>query len=303
MRARRRAMAVLTVTALLLAGCGGDDDGKESADRPARTTTTTAPSTTTEPKAPTAEARPVAVTLTDDSVGLPAEVTAGPTRFVATNRGKRPHGVVLVELTEGQTPAALAAALAEDSAEALAASRLVPGPQNVAPGTSGAMLVDLEAGTYAAVATVSGRHAFPPAKAMIRPVTVRRAATPVEGTALPSGPTITVDDDAIEVPDGFDGKGLFRVENVGDEPHELVLYRVAFDTTYAQAVEYLTAETTPKGAVLATPAGGLGALSPGAEAALDLDLADAIYVVMCLLPGADGKPHDLVAPPVIPGIA
>lgn len=289
MGVRPRVLSVLVATALLLASCGGDDEGKESSERPAETSSTTeAPTTTTEPQPPTAEARDVAVTLADDSIRLPAEVPAGPTRFVATNRGEQAHGLVLVELADGESPAALVAALAEDGATALAAAALVPGPQNVAPGTAQATLVDLEAGTYAAVADVLGT-------AMVRPFTVTPAPEPVEGTALPTGPTITIDDDRIEAPAGFDGSGLFRVENSGDEPHELAVYRVAVDTSFVQAVEYLTAETTPKGVVLAAPAGGLSGLAPGGEAALELDLPGGIYVFMCSFPGEDGEPHDLVA--------
>ncbi len=44
-----------------------------------------------------------------------------------------------------------------------------------------------------------------------------------------------------------------------------------------------------------TAAGGIGALSPGAEAAIDLDLPGGIYVLRCSLPGADGEPHDRFA--------
>lgn len=292
MGTRARGIAALTVAALILAGCGGDDDGKESADKPTRSTTsTTEAPTTTEPKAPTAEARPVAVTLGDDSFDLPAALTAGPTRFQATNRGKQVHGVVLVELADGQTPEALVAALADDAAETLGSGRLVPGPQNAAPGSTQSTLVDLEAGAYVAVSTVAGAQAFPPAAGMVRPVTVTAAAAPTEGTALPTGPTITLDDDTIEVPEDFDGTGLLRVENAGEEPHELVLYRLADDVTFVQAMTYLTAATRPAGPSPVVPVGGIGALSPGGEAAVDLELRGGIHVFICQFPGADGEPH------------
>lgn len=284
------------IAALVLAGCAGDDeDGKESADLPAVTTTTEAPTTTTEPEGPTAEAQPVTVTLGDASIELPAEVPAGPTRFVATNRGTRARGLVLVELAEGETPADLTAALAADPFDALGSARLVPGPQGVAPEASLATVVDLEAGSYAAVATLTGAQAFPPAEGMVRPFTVRPAAEPADGSALPTGPTISIDDDGIEAPEGFTGNGLFRVENEGDVPHELVLYRVADDTTYVQAVEYLTADTPPEGPPLAVARAGVGALSPGGEAGVELDLQNGIYVLACQLPDGDGEPHDLTA--------
>ena len=81
------------------------------------------------------------------------------------------------------------------------------------------------------------------------------------------------------------------MENAGEEPHELALYRVANDFTFAQAVAYLTAATPPAGPSPVTPVGGIGAVSPGGEAALDLELDFGIHVLICFLPGADGKPH------------
>ena len=54
---------------------------------------------------------------------------------------------------------------------------------------------------------------------------------------------------------------------------------------------YLTAATPPAGPSPVLPVGGVGALSPGGEAAVDLELRGGIHVFICRLPGADGEPH------------
>lgn len=299
---RRRSLAVLVAGSVLLAGCGGDDKGKDSADAPARTTSTTeAATTTTKPKAPTAEPATVKVTMGDDSCDVPAEIAAGPTRFTATNSGSSPRGLVLAALDDGQTVAELVARYAEDPKATLAANRFGAGPNAVPADGSGAVQLDLEAGSYAAICAVPGATE-PPAAGLVRPLTVEAAAA-AEGSALPSGPTITVTDKAIVAPLGFAGTGLVRVENTGGTAHEVAIYRVAMDTTVDEAVAWLTAAEKPAGPAKATPVGGVTALSPGQEAAVDLDLPGGIYLLASFLPGAGGKDdvaRGLVAPLIVP---
>lgn len=290
MARRSKGLAMLLVVAIVLAGCGGDDDGgKDSADAPRRTTSTTeAPTTTTEPVPPTAQPARVQVTFADDSCDVPAELTAGPTRFAATNTSQTARGLTLVALDDGQTVADLLARLAEDAADVVTTSRFGAGPNGLPPGGSGAVQLDLQAGSYVALCQVPASRELP-AAGLIRPLTVKAPATEVEGSALPSGPTIALTDKAIEVPEGFSGKGLFRVENTGEFPHEILIYHVAEDTTFDEAVAWLTAETPPKGPAKASLAGGVSALSPEQEAAVDLDLAGGIYIFASFLSGADGK--------------
>ena len=163
------------------------------------------------------------------------------------------------------------------------------GPNGLLPGATGSVQLDLQPGSYVAFCQVPASRSLPTAAGLIKPVTVKAPAAEPKGSALPSGPTITLTDKAIEVPTGFSGEGLFRVENTGDFPHELLVYRVAEDTTYDDAVEWLTAKVPPKGPAKATLAGGVTALSGDQEAAVDLDLAGGIYIFTSFLSGADGK--------------
>lgn len=286
---RAQVVAVLVTAAVLLAGCGGDDDGKDSSEQPKRTTTTTeAPTTTTEPEAPTAEPARVQVTIADDACDVPAQIAAGPTRFATTNVGKAVRSLVLVALDDGQTvDEVLAQVAARDDAD-LSSFTFGAGPAALASGSSGGVQLDLEAGPHVALCTEPGATAAP-APGFVRPFEVTEPAEAVEGSALPSGPTITLTDDAIEVPEGFTGTGLFRVENTGEQPHEVAMYRIAEDTTFVDAVEWLTAATPPKGPAKASPAGGVSALSPGVDAAVELDLASGMYVFISFLPGTDGE--------------
>ncbi|MBX3285887.1 MAG: hypothetical protein KF703_11140 [Actinobacteria bacterium] len=288
MGARARGAAMLVAAVVLLAGCGGDDDGKDSSKQPTRTTTTTeAPTTTTEPRAPTAQPARVQVTMADDACDVPAEIAAGPVRFAATNTGTVERSLVLVRLDDGQAVDGLLAELGRGTDADLSAYRFGAGPAALAPGSSGGVQLDLEAGSYVALCTEPGASAAP-AAGLVRPVTVTAPADAPDGSALPSGPTITLTDEGIEVPEGFEGKGLFRVENTGDLPHELAVYRIADDTTFVDAVEWLTATPPPAGPARASAAGGVSAVSPGVDAAVDLDLAGGMYAFVSFLP-ADGE--------------
>jgi uncharacterized cupredoxin-like copper-binding protein len=278
--ARRATLLAAAASAAFggLAACGNDDTPATS---PVASTTTT----------PVAEGNEVPIALNDYSIAVPSKLTAGPTRFVATNHGKEEHQMTLVHLRDGQTLGDVLGALSGDTAQAIEDSQLVVGPQAVAPGATQEVAVDLPAGDYVALCAIPSPSDGMPhaAKGMVAQFTVTGPRT--KGTAVPSGPTIELHDYSFTLPDDFDGRGLFRVENDGKKPHEVAVYRVAAGKTYEDAKAYLTTTPPPSGPSPVTPMGGVTIISPGQVGATALDLDPGTYVFLCFVPGTDGQQH------------
>jgi hypothetical protein len=77
-----------------------------------------------------------------------------------------------------------------------------------------------------------------------------------------------------------------------DEPHELVLFRVADGVT--EPVEDLLALPEEEAGEAMVPVGVVFADAPGSEAATMLDLEPGRYAAVCFIPiggGEDGAPH------------
>lgn len=282
------AKVVIATLAIALTGCGSDGDGAQSATAD----TSDSGSDTTTTTTPIAEPATVEVGLADFSFDIPDTLTAGPTKFVATNAGNEEHHMTLVKLKDGQTLADVIAVLSGDVAKGLEENELVPGPQAVAPGATQSAIVDLEPGRYVALCAIPGAGGVPhAAMGMIKELTVESGDATEGASAIPTGPKVTLRDFNFELPADFDGQGTFRVENPGSKPHEMVFYKVADGSTYDDAVDFLTAETRPAGEPPVTPSGGVTAMSPGQLAGMVLDLEPGTYVALCFLPSTDGQTH------------
>jgi hypothetical protein len=90
------------------------------------------------------------------------------------------------------------------------------------------------------------------------------------------------------------GRVAIRFTNATDhdEPHELVLFRIADGAT--ETVEELLALPEEEAASKMSPAGVVFADAPGSEAATMLDLEPGRYAAVCFIPiggGEDGPPH------------
>ncbi len=101
------------------------------------------------------EVATVAVTLADDSVTLdPAEVTAGPVRLVASNEGSMTHEI---EILAGADPGV---ELVVKSQVAITEGlELVDEVEDIVPGATGELTVDLEPGTYLVMCNLPGHYA------------------------------------------------------------------------------------------------------------------------------------------------
>ncbi len=232
----------------------------------------------------------VPVSLADYRIEVPAEIPAGPTRFVATNVGREEHHMTLVRLAEGQTFAALIADLVADPVVALGKYELVPGPQSVGPGGTQAIDVDLQPGAYVALCVIPDAAGVPhAAKGMITQFTV--TGSPAAATAVPDGPAIHLEEYRFVADPGLTTGRVVRVENVGGASHEIAFYRVDDGATVDQVIAAMLnpagAPALPRG----TPSGGVTAMSPKHAAGLVLTLRPGAYVAVCFLPTSDKSDH------------
>lgn len=125
-RAGVRALGAFVLPALILTGCPGEGEpGTEQADTTAMDTVQAADTLNPDTMAADTVAGEVQVSLTDFSIEMPETLPAGPTTFRVSNDGAVEHNFEV----EGQ-------GLEEELEE------------NLAPGDTGTLQVDLEPGTY-----------------------------------------------------------------------------------------------------------------------------------------------------------
>lgn len=113
-------------------------------------------------------------------------------------------------------------------------------------------------------------------------------------TSEPSAPEPTVSlrlvDHSFELSEPLvAGKHLIRVENVGVEPHEVILVKLVPGKTVDDLQVWVrnpTGEAEPP----ITEVSGVTALATGAEAYFEADLSAGDYVLFCMIPSY-GRPH------------
>jgi hypothetical protein len=85
------------------------------------------------------------------------------------------------------------------------------------------------------------------------------------------------------------GRHTLRIRNEGEEPHELVLVKLASGTTVAQALAWMEKMQGPPPL---TMVGGVTGLDRGRDAVIQADFTPGEYGLICFVPDEeDGKPH------------
>jgi hypothetical protein len=235
----------------------------------------------------------------DPSAGL----RSGWTEVRFHNDGGEAHQVMFARLKDGVDLGALAAAGAGDSsgAGAIEFVDMLGGVSYIGPGQDITAMVDLPAGTVMAMCYVPDPDGT--AHALLGMSTILTVQDPAGttsepvSTARPLRGTITLGPDGYEIPRRLP-PGWYHVENTDTGPpgtglHELALMRLGHRLTPAATEQLLgdiAANAKPR--VELEALGGLGAVSPGFDGYLHLDLPRGHYLAVDFMPDArDPRPH------------
>jgi len=239
----------------------------------------------------------LAIVASEYTFRAPSTTPAGWTAITITNKGAIAHQAQLARLNPGVTFAQLQAAAAKtpDGIGALALITLFGGPNNVGPGKSVTAISKLVPGDYVIVCVIpdaDGKAHLN--KGMTKQLSVKQSKVRTKEPKAIG--TITENDFSYTLPAGFTGKGMFKVTNAGQQPHELIIERVADGKTFADVKKFIL---SPPGSAAPAPpypaeeAGGVVGIPPGGTAYVPLDLAPGQYVLTCFFPdpAKGGLPH------------
>ena len=231
----------------------------------------------------------IAVTAHDYAFEAPDTVPAGLVTFQLTSDGKEPHHTTVARLDEGKTMADVVALLGTHGPPP-AWFVTVGGPQATEGGPANAMLY-LTPGNYVHICFIPSPDGVPHvAKGMIRPFTVVGEVAS-QAAPMPEGAiTVRLVDYGFEFSTPLTaGRHTLMFENPAEQPHELVLMKLAPGRTAAEAAAWVE---TMQGPPPMSLAGGITSLDPGAQATTTVDLEPGEYALICFIPDdKDGKPH------------
>ena len=262
------------------------------ADRPSSAADVAVPSASAVAAVPVATgiAAPITVTATDFKLAMPATVPAGSVSLRLVNSGKELHQAQIVRLDQGKTVADLEQAMKHEGPPP-PWLRFVGGPNGIAPGQETTSMASLAPGNYALICLIPSPDGVPHLmKGMIQPFEVTgggaEAALPVASDTVRLGDYTFESGRPITA-----GQHTFLVTNGAQQPHELVLLRLAPGKTVKDFGVWATTGGM-KGPPPALPLGGVAVLDHGDSGVFTADLTPGDYGMICFVPDAkDGKPH------------
>ena len=149
-------------------------------------------------------------------------------RINFTNTGQESHHAQFVRLNEGVTMEQFQGALQQAPEAAFTLVTFEGGPAPIGPGDSAEVVADLGAGQYVLLCFVPDPDGVPHlAKGMIRPVTVTAPSGDAPSTPKADVVVKMADFSFADAPAEIDaGKSTWRVENVGQQAHEMGVLRL-----------------------------------------------------------------------------
>ncbi len=273
--ARALPISACCLTALTLAGC----QPKESA-HPATDAAATTPAT----EGPTV----LRVTASDYSFDAPDQISAGLTTIRLINKGPSLHHVELVRLDQGKTLPDFLAALKAGGPPPSWAS-MIGGPNVPEFGDSSTAIISLDPGSYAMICVIPGADGMPHVmKGMAHLITVTGPAR------VSPEPTADMSVKLVDYDFQFSqpltaGHHMIRVENAGQQVHEMVIVRLESGKKVEDVAAWAAKMAgPPPGAVH----GGVSGIMPGEHMFIEADLTPGDYGLLCFFPDIhDGKPH------------
>ena len=250
----------------------------------------------------------VSLSASEYEFRAPDSIAGGWTTFRMANHGKEIHYGHIVRLDPGKTVPELVDAYAEairTSGPRPAWVKRFGGPGGAIPGDSSSVTQYLEPGRYVWICAVEDEKGIPHfSKGEHKPFVVGPATgRAADRNAAPAaGMVIRLADFsfALDVPVRA-GHHTIRVENVGKEPHDLVLWKLAPGKTAQDLGTVLNPEQArrPDQAgdapqpleTLGSVEGGIAAIAPGMEVFFETNLTPGEYALTCMTTAPDGRSH------------
>jgi hypothetical protein len=236
----------------------------------------------------------VTVTATDYAFEAPDTIAAGWTKFRLVNKGEQLHMALLIKLEGSRTLDDFLKAYGESFRTVRRSPRLEwakrrGGPGAAEPQGQSNATQYLEPGSYAWICIMNVPDGIPHVfkAGMAKPFTVRGPTTP--RTAPIASVVIRMVDYAFRISTPLTtGRHIIRVENVGVEPHEVGLLKLAPGKTM---LDFQVWMRNPQGQPPANPVGGVSSLVTNSEAYFEVDLTSGDYLLVCFVTAPDGRPH------------
>jgi hypothetical protein len=292
----------------LLAGAGGGNGDRVASNTP--TSSTSSPATSSSnPDAGSPLPQPVQqleINATEYSFKISPDPSGGLqpgwTLVKFHNVGVEPHQVMFARIKDGVDMSKLAAAGANDSsgASAIKFVDMIGGVSYIGPGHDTTALVKLTQGTVMAMCYVPDAkgvaHALMgmTAALTVSPPSAEKVANESPRSGEQVLGTIELSKDGYQLPSNL-GVGWYHVENTDSALHEMALLRLGESIDHDQVgalVDDLAANRTPP--VPLEAVGGMGAISPGFDGYLHLDLTKGDYLAVDFMPDPGApRPHML----------
>jgi hypothetical protein len=233
----------------------------------------------------------VNVRATEYAFDMPDTIPAGLTTLHLVDAGQELHHVQLVKLDQGKTVNDLVKALQKGPGPLPSWATEEGGVNAPRPGGGEASTtLDIAPGSYAVVCFIPDANGVPHImKGMTRPLTV----TPSTGTAVAepnADVTVTLTDYKFDLSTPITaGTHTLRIENAGQQPHEIQLVRLAPGKSAADMSVWIDRQMGPPPG---EPIGGVPAIPVGAHAFVTENFQPGNYALLCFIPDVkDGKPH------------
>lgn len=236
---------------------------------------------------------PQSVAISETATGMTAPALAGlkPGWATFAPKGTPGHQLLVMRLKPKATLPQVFAAASKGDFEQVA--KLTVSLGGIQAGQQ--LTARLVPGRYAAIDTGDGPKGPNFLHGGVKPFTV--AGEAVAGAAPQAVGSIALKDYkfVFDLPEGWDGKGVVRVRNSGDEQHEIGFVRLAPGKTLADAKRVLKIlAANPKAKV--RPPGEVGGIvnsvDPGQTDYVSVELKPGHYVAVCFVPDdKDHKPH------------